>query len=149
MFDIEKIMNIDLKTALPVLLPSAIRWAEECSIEVARSGTQLNKNEISIAREVGVVRPEAIKIAMVDHLPLPKDPQLRTAAIQTGLLGPRMVGLTLGHSVFVCHGHKTIRLLSHEFRHVYQYELAGSIAEFLPVYLEQIFAMIDILAYPC
>jgi hypothetical protein len=29
-------------------------------------------------------------------------------------------------------------LLSHECRHVYQYEAAGSIAAFLPVYLQQI-----------
>ena len=49
-----------------------------------------------------------------------------------------MVGLTLGYGVYVCHGHGTVRLLSHEFRHVYQYEQAGSIAAFLPVYLQQI-----------
>jgi hypothetical protein len=30
------------------------------------------------------------------------------------------------------------QLLSHECRHVYQYEAAGSIAAFLPVYIEQI-----------
>ena len=49
-----------------------------------------------------------------------------------------MVGLTLGYGVYVCHGHGSIRLLSHEFRHVYQYEHAGSIAAFLPAYLQQI-----------
>ena len=48
-----------------------------------------------------------------------------------------MVGLTLGHSVFIRRGHETARLLSHEFRHVYQYEQAGSIAGFLPGYLLQ------------
>lgn len=49
-----------------------------------------------------------------------------------------MVGLTLGYSVFICRGHETARLLSHEFRHVYQHEQAGSIAAFLPGYLLQI-----------
>jgi hypothetical protein len=49
-----------------------------------------------------------------------------------------MVGLTLGHSIFICRGHQTRRLLSHELRHVHQYEAHGSIAEFLPVYLQQI-----------
>jgi len=38
----------------------------------------------------------------------------------------------------ICHGHETVRLLSHEFRHVYQYEQAGSVAAFLPGYLLQI-----------
>lgn len=128
-------MNIDLRTALPMLLPSAIMWAEARASGVAQSGNQLNENEVSIARTVGVMQPA---LALVDRLPLPEDPQLRAAALQTGLLGPRMVGLTLGYSVFICHGHDSIRLLSHEFRHVYQYEQIGSIASFLPVYLQQI-----------
>lgn|SRR5574341_34507 len=57
---------------------------------------------------------------------------------QTGFLDPGMVGLTLGYSVFICHSHETARLLSHEFRYVYQYERVGSIAAFLPEYLLQI-----------
>jgi hypothetical protein len=131
-------MNMDLRTVLPILLPSAIRWAEARASEVAQSGSQLNEQGISLARAVGVIRPELIRIALVDRLPLPEDPQLRAAALQTGLLGPGMVGLTLGYSIFICHGHDSIRLLSHEFRHVYQYEQFSSIADFLPVYLQQI-----------
>jgi hypothetical protein len=132
------IMNIDLQTVLPILLPSAIRWSETLSSEISQSGKQLSETEISIARDVGVIHPELIRIAMVDRLPLPEDPQLRSAAIQTGLLGPNMVGLTLDHSVLICHGNKTIQLLAHEFRHVYQYEQYGSIANYLPIYLQQI-----------
>ena len=85
-------MNIDLRTALPMLLPSAIRWAEVRASEVAQSGSQLNENRISIARAVGVIRPELIRVALVDRLPLPEEPQLRTAALQTGLLGPGTEG---------------------------------------------------------
>jgi hypothetical protein len=40
--------------------------------------------------------------------------------------------------VFACTGHVDPRLLRHEFRHVHQYEMAGSIIAFLPVYLGQI-----------
>jgi hypothetical protein len=87
---------------------------------------------------VGVQRPERVRISIVDSLPPPEDPDLRTAALQTGLLGPSMVGLTLGYSVLICRGHQTVRLLSHELRHVHQYEAHGSIAEFLPMYLDQI-----------
>lgn len=137
-FGAEVIMNIDLRTVLPALLPSAIKWAEARANEVAQSGNRLNENEIGIARAIGVIRPELIKITLVDSLPLPEDTQLKAAALQTGLLGPDMVGLTLGYSVLICNGHKTIRLLSHEFRHVYQYEQHGSIAGFLRVYLQQI-----------
>jgi len=90
------------------------------------------------ARTVGVQRPEQIRVLMVDHLPLPADPELQAAALQTGLLGPNMTGLTLGYSILICDGHLSRRLLSHECRHVTQFEHAGSIASFLPAYLSAI-----------
>ena len=131
---------IDLKTALPLLLPGAIAWAEARAEEVATNGIALTEATTEIARFVGVLRPELIRVGIVDRLPLPEDPMLKAAALQTGLLGPGMVGLTLGYSVLICRGHETRLLLSHEFRHVYQYESHGGIAAFLPVYLQQITA---------
>lgn len=129
---------IDLRIALPLLLPKAITWANEKAAQVAVTGQLLTPSGEKIARSVGVTKPELIRIAVVDALPMPTDPMLHAAAVQTGLLGPHMAGLTLGHSVFVKRGHDTWRLLSHEFRHVFQYEQAGSIAAFLPTYLQQI-----------
>ncbi len=129
---------MDLQAALPLLMPKAIAWAGDEAERVARSGRALDERELKLAREVGVTQPDRIRVALVDALPMPEDPALRAAAVQTGLLGPGMAGLTLGHSVFICRGHETVRLLSHEFRHVYQYEQAGSIAAFLPGYLQQI-----------
>ncbi len=105
---------------------------------MASSGRELNELEREVARGAGVVQPERIRVALVDTLPLAEDPDLRAATLQAGLLGPGMVGLTLGHSVFICRGHETLRLLSHEFRHAYQYEQAGSMAAFLPEYLQQV-----------
>lgn len=131
-------MAIDLRTALPLLLPAATAWAEACARDAAATGVALNEPGAEIARRVGVQRPELIRVAVVETLPLPDEPTLRAAALQTGLLGPSMVGLTLGYSVFLLRGHESVRLLSHEFRHVYQYETHGSIAAFLPVYLQQI-----------
>jgi hypothetical protein len=44
--------------------------------------------------------------------------------------------MTLGHAVFVRRGlERDARLLSHEFRHVAQYEEAGGIAGFLARHL--------------
>ncbi len=105
---------------------------------MAESGQPLNDYHLAIARAVGVERPELIRVALVQQMPLPGHPDLRAAARQAGLLGPDTRGLTLGYSVFLRRGHDTIRLRSHEFRHVYQYETAGSIAAFLPLYLQQI-----------
>jgi hypothetical protein len=130
----------DLAAALPKLLPRAIAWVEAKSAEVAASGTPLTESELRLARRVGVQRLELVRIALVRQLPLPEDPELRYAALETGLLGPRMVGVTFGHSIYVVIGHRTNRLLSHECRHVYQYETAGSISLFLPQYMQQIVA---------
>ena len=85
-----------------------------------------------------MANPEKIRLSFVAQLPLPSDPMLRQAALQTGLLGPNMIGLTLGYGIYICHGHNSSRLLSHECRHVHQYEQAGSIAAYLPKYLQQI-----------
>jgi len=131
-------MNENLRTALPGLIPKAIAWAEQTADEISRTGIALDEYGLYIARRVGVIHPELIRIALVDRLPLPSDPNLQQAAITTGLLGPHMAGVTLGHSICVCRPHNSIRLLSHECRHVHQYEKAGSIAAFLPAYLLQI-----------
>ena len=128
----------DLETALPLLLPKAIAWATEEAARAAATGESLSAAGKEVARSVGVANPELIRVALVDALPMPADPALQAAGVQAGLLGPDMAGLTLGHAVFVVRGHDTWRLLAHEFRHVFQYEQAGSIAAFLPIYLQQI-----------
>ena len=131
-------MTFDLAAVLPQFLPRAIAWAEAKSDEVLKEGKPLSIEGLALARAVGVARPELIRVSLVESLPLPEDPELREAALQSGLLGPNMVGISFGHAIYICNGHATNRLLSHECRHVYQYETAGSIAAFLPLYLDQI-----------
>lgn len=128
---------MNLLQQLPRLLPGAIAWAETRAERAAAIGEPLTASEQEVARAVGVAKPELVRVETVERLPLPEDATLRAAALQAGLLGPNMTGLTLGHSIFICRGHKARRLLSHELRHVYQYEQAGSIAAFLPIYLRQ------------
>lgn len=124
---------------LQKLLPAAIAWAEARAARAAAEGSPLTADELSIARAVGVAKPGLVRIEIVgDRLPMPDDPMLRAAATQAGLLGPGMAGLTLGHAIFICRGHRTRRLVSHELRHVHQYERHGSIAAFLPAYLAQV-----------
>ena len=129
---------MNLMDVLPKLLPRAIAWVENQYAFIAKNGQPLSESEKELARRIGVLRPDLIRVYGVPLLPLPEDPELRQVAIATNMLGPDMVGLTLGHGIYICHGHRNTRLLSHEFRHVYQYEQAGSIAAFLPLYLTQI-----------
>lgn len=131
-------MNAQLAALLPRLLPRAIEWAEGRSREILESGAPLSEIGIGLARAVGVVHPERVRVSFVTTLPLPDDPELRSAALDAGLLAPGASGLTLGYGIYLCDRSYSSRLLSHECRHVYQYECAGSIRNFLPLYLQQI-----------
>jgi hypothetical protein len=131
-------MPLNLQSLLPQLLPNAIAWAESQAHHVQEVGQPLPESDIALARSVGVQHPELIRIKLVAQLPLPTESLLQEAAIQTRLIGPNTKAFTLGYSILVLQGHLTPRLLSHECRHVYQYETAGGIASFLPVYLQQI-----------
>ena len=102
------------------------------------TGRPLTVTELALAKAVGVRNASRVRIKLVNELPKPTHPDLRVAAEQTGLLEPNTAGVTFGYAVFIRHGFATNRLVSHELRHVHQYEAAGSIAAFLPVYLAQI-----------
>lgn len=129
---------IDLAEVLPAALPAAIAWADTQSARGLAHGVPLTPALLADARAVGVAQPERIRVAIVPHLPFPDEPPLAAIAADAGLLGPGTVGLTLGHAVFVVEGHDTRRLLTHEFRHVHQFEAAGSMTAFLARYLHEI-----------
>ena len=128
----------DLAAALPFLLPKAIVWAEGEADRALREGEPLSPERRIFAEAAGVRRSERIRLLVTDALPEPDDPALSAAARQAGLLGPGMIGLTLGYAVFIRRGRVSRRTLSHELRHVHQYEAAGGIAAFLPLYFAQI-----------
>ena len=128
----------DLAAALPRLMPKAIAWAEARSAEITASGVPLTNLEMRLAHLVGVQEPERVRILQVRAIPQPQDPELRQAVVATGLLGPNTIGLTLGYGIYIVAGHSSNRLVSHECRHVYQYEIAGSIRNYLPAYLAEI-----------
>lgn len=134
-------MTVDLMADLPVLLPKATQWAEEQSLVIAKGGLALDKTLLDVGRRVGVQRPELIRVSLVQSIPLPDDPALQAACAAAGFLSECFNGLTLGHGIYIREERATVRLLSHEFRHVFQYEQAGSIAGFLSEYLRQIFTI--------
>ena len=131
-------MNIDLAASLPLIKPQAIAWVEEQEAAILASGQTLTDYGRELAHKVGVVNVARIRILFVTDFPRPSEPLLIKAMEVTGMLGPDMIGLTLGHGIYIRHPHNSVRLLTHEFRHVHQYEVAGSIGSYIPAYLEQI-----------
>lgn len=129
----------DLLAALPVLTPKAILWAENQATFISQMGVSLDEGLIVLARRVGVMHPERIRVAEVPYVPLPDDMALRRAAQAIGFVDLNMGAMTMGYGIYVRRGYGgDIRLMSHEFRHVFQYEAAGSIAALLPSYLSQV-----------
>jgi hypothetical protein len=132
-------MNGDLLEQLPKLLPRAISWAERESRLVLEAGAAPPPQLEVLAQRVGVVEPTRIRLVAVNDFRVPEDDELRVAALSLGLFGPAMNGLTLGHAVILRRGHHFDgSLLAHEFRHVAQYEAAGSIASFLSKHLHDL-----------
>ena len=120
------------------LLPKAIDWARQECNRVSKEGEPLVPDWMDIARQVGVSHPERIRIALVDHMPIPDDQEVRDACDDLKLLGPNAVGLTLGYAILIRKGMLSRQVVAHECRHVNQFEDAGSLDGFLTIYISQI-----------
>lgn len=114
----------------------AIEWAQAQESSALRMGTPLPAGLQAIAKGNGVKLPQNIRLVVVDEIPLPKEQPLAGAAAKLGLASSWAAGLTLGYAVIVAKGYEAdARILSHELRHVAQYEACGGIPGFLRVHL--------------
>lgn len=120
------------------ILPKAVAWVELQEKKILAGGVPLTVAEIGLALRMGVRAPEKVRLQIVSQFPQPEDPDLFAFADGAGFFSPEMHGLTLGHGIFVRDGFRANRLVSHECRHVYQYETYGSIVGFLREYLVQV-----------
>ena len=120
------------------MIPVAIAWATDQLQRILRFGQPLDDRQVEIAQTAGVIHPDRVRLLMTTAYPLPDDKPLREAASRLGMLGPQTIGLTLRYGVMLRAGHATDRVLAHEFRHVQQFEKAGSLGAFLADYLSQI-----------
>jgi len=65
---------MDLFYELQTLLPAAIKWAEEHNKKVQKEGIPLTTEQIEIAKQVGVSKPDKVRIQEVEEIPFPADP---------------------------------------------------------------------------
>ena len=118
------------------LLPLACEWAEAKEKVVQKYGKGLSPSQIEVAKRVGVVHPEKVRIFTVPQIPIPKHPILRSAAEATQLITPATIGLTLRYGIFMRSDHVgDRRLIVHELVHTSQYEKLGGFRPFLEKYL--------------
>jgi hypothetical protein len=129
-------LEAGIASQLPVMAPRAIAWAESLSADARERGAALTPRQLALARASGVRDPARIRVLAVDRIPLPEDPSLKAAALKVGLSQGSAAGMTLGYAVVVRREYADdVQLLSHEFRHVAQYEACGGIRAFLGMHL--------------
>lgn len=122
------------------LLPSAIEWAEKREAEIIQNGQPLSDSQLELARLVGVAEPQSIRILEVQRIPEPDNIELRRAGEELGFFGWSPIGRAIGYGVEILHNqnldnHPPDSLYRHEFRHVHQFEKAGSVEQFITEYL--------------
>jgi len=133
-------MPLHLEDKLPELLPRVKDWVHSLIERIEREGAPISEELQALARRLGVRQAEAIRLLEVEHLPPPEDPELCRICFASGMLGANMTGLTLGYHIVVLRGCAHPRFLAHDFRHVYQFEEAGSLDNFLSIYASQVLA---------
>jgi hypothetical protein len=125
---------------LPALFPHVVDWISYLEKQAQESGRALTPIEFNLAQTVGVAHPEEVRVLSVRGIPLPSHPRVKQLARRVGLLNADTGGLTAGYGVIVrldCA--RNLRLLTHEFVHVAQYERLGR-EGFLQEYIRQIAA---------
>ncbi len=120
-------------------MPATLAWARGLSATVLAQGKPLSSWQAADAVEVGVLRPDAVRILRVPVLPQPDCPHFCSLATQSGLDLGGSAGMALGYAVLICHGALgDRRVLRHELRHVAQFEQSRDLGRFLDLYLAQI-----------
>ena len=116
----------DVLTWIDHLFPRALAWFETVEADYCGQGRALTPEEIEVAHRVGVERPEAVRVVVLETFPMPADPELRTEAQRFGYGGPKEGGRTVGYVVMLkpqVAGNPTV--LAHELVHVSQADRLG------------------------
>jgi len=119
-----------------ILLPLACEWAAAQEQRILATGEPLSDKMLADARLVGVAAPERVRLLYVPEIPIPDNPTLRAAILETQFLSPLTRGLTLRYGIFIrsdCRFDRT--MVIHELGHTAQYERLGGFEPFLRRYL--------------
>ncbi|MGC8560954.1 MAG: hypothetical protein ACP5O1_09780 [Phycisphaerae bacterium] len=97
----------------------------------------MTDQERADAIQMGVQKPDSIRIAVVDELPKPSA-ELKLLAEQLRILTPTTISLTYSHLIVIKRSAPNHdELVQHGLVHALQIERCGSVQAFLREYLEQ------------
>ncbi len=123
-------------------LPLASAWVLEQERFILENGVPLTEAQLADARQVGVVRPERVRLFRVEQIPLPAHPELEEMNEAMKLRTPGLPGLAVRYGIYLRADHwGQRRFLVHELAHTAQYERLDGVRAFLECYLYQCLAI--------
>ncbi len=127
-----------IELLIKATLPLGIRWVRQQEAAILREGRPLREWERLWAEDVGVRRPEEVRILPVPRVPTPGISFLRLLNRLFGVLSESPTGMAVNYGIYLEASQATNpSLLVHELAHVAQFERLGGVEPFLKEYLTQ------------
>jgi hypothetical protein len=121
-----------------VTLPLGTRSVRRQEATILREGRPLSEWEQLWAKDVGVQRPEEVRILPVPRIPTPGIGVMRLMHKLFGLISEGPTGMAVNYGIYLEASQATNpSLLVHELTHVAQFERLGGVEAFLREYLTQ------------
>lgn len=108
-------------------LPKAVQWVTQKEQDCMEMGQPLLPQNRQDGETIGIRELAAVRVMVLNEIPLPSDPELRQLAAQSKLITPTTAGMTFGHGIVLKAGHYNRHLIAHELGHVLQYERFGEL----------------------
>jgi len=119
-------------------IPVLAIWVRHHQRRILREGCALSTNEHAIAKSIGIVHPENVRILVVDSIPLPFQRLSAWLSRYYSGIVSGAIGLTLGHGIYLQREKgESVAIVAHELVHVKQYERLGGITPFLRRYIRE------------
>ncbi|MFC4656375.1 hypothetical protein ACFO3I_15265 [Rheinheimera marina] len=109
-----------------LVLPPYIEWAAATESAGVAAGEPLNAQQLQLARDIGILQPEQVRLVYVDEVPFPyHNLLLKTVGEALGFIGDGIINnaQVFGYSIYVRKDYQLTRpKLAHELVHVLQIE---------------------------
>lgn len=116
----------ELQEKVDRFFPAALSWFSETEAALHPLGRTLTDRERAKATELGVRRPEDVRILVLKKFPVPSDPELKKEAQHFGLGSFFEGGRTMGHVIMLKPRlAENWPVIVHELVHVSQFDKVG------------------------
>lgn len=109
-----------------IVLPQYIAWASDTETAGLKTGVPLDEKQLVIANEIGIKKPEKVRLVYVDEVPFPyENVVLKVVGEALGFIGEGIINnaQVFGYSIYIRKGYQlTTPNLAHELVHVLQIE---------------------------